>query len=387
LGVDDWDFFWILTFVFGIYTSSPFIFHYPKFAPKIGEEVKIFGDNIMERLIIDGFGKFVGKEGSQLVVKESGKVVYRTLAESLRQVIISGGGSIGFEAMSLLAEHGVDLIIFNWKGDITARLSSLEMRTVQTRKQQYYAYLDTRSGTLAKMFVWAKLKNQYALLGTFAKVRKETRPDKAEELLKNRDEINFLISTLETVLVKPIEELRETIIGLEGKSAVHYWKGFGNAIPDKFNFSERSGRHAQDVVNAMLNYGYGILEGEIWRAVHFAGLDPYGGYLHADRPGKPSMVLDLMEEFRQQVVDKSVLALLSKNMVKPSDFTVTEGLCRLSDNARKAEINEIVGKLEEYVRVGNEKVRWCDLMLSQARTVAKFLRGETSEYKPFYLRW
>jgi CRISPR-associated protein Cas1 len=137
----------------------------------------------------------------------------------------------------------------------------------------------------------------------------------------------------------------------------------------------------------MLNYGYGILEGEVWRAVHYAGLDPYGGFLHVDRPGRPSMVLDLMEEFRQQVVDKSVFALVAKNVITPTDFELVEGMCRLSDKARKALISEIVGKFESYVRVGDIKLRWCDLILKQTRDVAKYLRGELTKYDAFYLRW
>lgn len=341
----------------------------------------------MERLVVDGYGKYVGKRGNQIVVKEHGKVLHYVIAEKLRQVIITGGGSIGFDTINLLAENGVDLIVIDWKGNVTARLSSPEMRTVSTRREQYYAYNDKRSCHLAKSFIRAKAKNQHAVLGTLAKTRKETNPESAELLIRMRDEISNKIPMIEQMRTSKVDDIRETIMGIEGSCSNLYWNGISSIISEDFQFKGRSGRYAPDGINAMLNYGYSVLEGEIWRAVHFAGLDPYGGFLHADRPGKPSMVLDLMEEFRQQVVDKTVFALVSKKIVSPNEFTKEEGICKMSDFARKRLITEILETFESYVRVGLEKIRWCDLFVKQARGVAKYLRKETAIYEGFYLRW
>ncbi len=94
-----------------------------------------------------------------------------------------------------------------------------------------------------------------------------------------------------------------------------------------------------------------------------------------------------MEEFRQQIVDKSVMALVAKRVVTQSDFTMQEGLCKLSNSARKALITDILEKFESYVRVGEIKMRWSDLILHQARNIAKYLRGEIAKYEGFYLRW
>jgi CRISPR-associated protein Cas1 len=137
----------------------------------------------------------------------------------------------------------------------------------------------------------------------------------------------------------------------------------------------------------MLNYGYGILESEVWRAVHFADLDPYGGFLHADRPGKPSLVLDLMEEFRQQLIDKSIIKLISRREIEPENFLITENVCSIDDKARKTLITEVLERLEEYIVVGDEKVKWCDQILNQARNIGKYLRGEIPRYEGFWLRW
>lgn len=341
----------------------------------------------MERLIIDGFGKFVGRRGNQIVVKEKGKEIHYTLAEDLRQVLISGGGSISFDALTLLADHGVDVLVIDWKGDVKARLSFPEMRTVTTRREQYYAYLDARGGHLAIRFVLAKVKNQYAVLGTLAKVRADTSPEDSSYLMKMRREVSEFMEPISSLADRPVGEIRQMLMGMEGTCSQKYWAGIARVIPERFGFQDRSGRHATDGVNAMLNYGYGILQGEVWRAVHFSGLDPFGGFLHADRPGKPSMVLDLMEEFRQQFVDKTVIAIISRRQVSPDDFEMKDGLCRMSDRARRLLLMHILQKTEDYIRYKGKKIRWCDLMVQKAREVAKYLRGEVREYEGFYLRW
>lgn len=341
----------------------------------------------MKRLVVDGFGKFIGKHGGRIVVKEKGKTLHQAKAEDLRQVVISGSGSISFDAMELLGSCGVDLIIINWKGEVTARLASRDLRTVQTRREQYYAYRDARSGFLAKRFIIAKMRNQYATLGTLAKSRKESSPEVADKLIEKREEISSQIRRVDFIEEKPIDQIRNIIMGIEGISSTYYWEGINEIIPNDFNFTCRSGRYAEDPVNALLNYGYALLEGEVWRGVHYAGLDPYGGFLHVDRPGRPSMVLDLMEEFRQQLIDKTVIGLVAKGEVKASDFSMEEGVCKLGDSTRKLLLKEVLERFERYVRYKDERRRWTDVILVQARDVAGFLRSELASYEGFHLRW
>lgn len=181
--------------------------------------------------------------------------------------------------------------------------------------------------------------------------------------------------------------MRETIMGYEGNASASYWKSILAIIPDEFGFKDRSGRYASDPVNAMLNYGYGVLEGECWRVIHYSGLDPYGSFLHVDRPGKASLVYDIMEEFRQQIVDKSVLKIFSLGQVKPDDFTIENGTCKMADGARKLLLNELLTKLESQVRYEDKNLKWTDLILNQARGIAQFLREDSKTYKGFWLRW
>lgn len=341
----------------------------------------------MDRLVVDGYGKFIGRQSERIVVKEKGSIVHHANVADLRQVVISGSGGISFDAMELLASQGVDLIVVSWKGEVTARLASRDMRTVQTRREQYYAYREERSGVLAKQFVQAKMRNMYATLGTLAKTRKETSPDVAERLTEKRGAISAHITQLEELKPEPVDHIRGTLMGIEGIASAKYWEGILGTIPGEFGFSNRSGRYAEDPVNSMLNYGYALLEGEVWRGVHYAGLDPYGGFLHVDRPGRPSMVLDLMEEFRQQLVDKTVIALVSRKEVTLADFGFEEGACRMNDRVRKLLLKTVLGRFEEQLRYRDEKRRWTDTILLQARDVAAYLRGDKPSYEGFSLRW
>ena len=285
------------------------------------------------RLVIDGFGKFLGRKGETLIVREDGKTVARVQPRELEQVIISGKGCVSTDALRLLAEHGVDVLLVDFRGDVKARLSAPLMRTVSTRREQHYALRDERGAWVAKAVIEAKLKNQAAVLATLAKKRVDTDPKLAGELYSAAQTLRELAGETAEIEGPHADAVREILLNLEGRGAQVYWEVFGKIL-SWLGFEGRSGRCARDPANAMLNYGYGILLGEVWRGVHYAGLDPYGGFLHADRPGKPSMVLDLMEEFRPHLVDRLVVKLASKRMVSREGFELVNGVCQMRDEVR-----------------------------------------------------
>ena len=151
-------------------------------------------------------------------------------------------------------------------------------------------------------------------------------------------------------------------------------------VEDKVEFMGRDHRGADDPLNALLNYGYGILYGHVWGAVAHAGLEPFAGFLHVDRPGKPSLVLDLVEEFRQPVVDRTVIAFVNLSQ----KMEMKEGL--LDADTRKAIAEKMLERLASPEPFHGQQFQIRSIIQMQARALVSFLRGK-GKYKPFSFRW
>ena len=137
-----------------------------------------------------------------------------------------------------------------------------------------------------------------------------------------------------------------------------------------------------DRFNSALNYGYGILYSQVEQALILAGLDSYGGFLHADRPGKPSLVLDLIEEFRQTVVDRTIIGLVNKRVVIEQDEDH-----RLSETTRKKLAEKVLERMESSELYEKKRQALRFILQNQARHLALFVRGEREQYEPFVAGW
>lgn len=333
------------------------------------------------RLIIDGFGKSITKRDNQIVIRENGEEIDYFLPKNLKQIIINGKGAITFDAIELLSDNDVDVIAIDWRGNIKYRLSSMEHNNVEIRKQQYYALNDKRSGYLAKKFIESKIKNQKATLTTLSKSR-----GGVDFIINQRDKLDNLLKALDNIKVKPSEKIRSDIFGIEGMASHEYWFAFRNVVSDEYEFLKRSGRGAQDPVNAMLNYSYAILASEVLKSLHTSGLDPYAGFLHTDRYARKSLVFDLMEEFRQQIVDKSVLKLINRNQIEKDDFEPREGMMYIHESCRKLLIKTILDKLNNEITFNGIKTTYVDLISIESKNIVNYLLY-LKKYNTFYLRW
>ena len=333
------------------------------------------------RLIIDGFNKSVTKRDNQIVIKEDGNEVDYFLAKDLKQIIILGKGAITFDAIALLADANVDLIAIDWRGNIKYRLSSKDHNNVQIRKQQYSALSDSRSGYLAKKFIESKIKNQKSLLGALSRNR-----GGIEFLDVQKNKLENLVKALKDVKNSPSERVRSQIFGIEGMASAEYWQGFRYVIADDFDFINRSGKGAQDVVNSMLNYSYAILSSEILKSLHMSGLDPYSGFLHADLYGRTSLVFDVMEEFRQQIVDRSILKLINLGQIDKDDFEIKNGFIFIGEDNRKLLVKTVLDKLNTEVTFEGIRKTYSDFIELESKNIVDFILYE-KQYKTFYIRW
>lgn len=333
------------------------------------------------RIIVDGYGKTVAKRDNQIVIKENGKEEDYFVIDEISQILITGKGSITFDALALLGEHEVDCVSINWKGHVDYMLYAPYRKNAIVRKEHYFALADERSGHLAKAFIKAKIENQKALLGTLAKSREDN-----DVIIKQRYKLSNHLKKLEEIPDRKSDDVRSSIMGIEGQASAEYWTALSDVVDDKWGFSNRSGRYAPDPINSLLNYGYAILESEIWKSIYLAGLDPYCGFLHSERYGRASLVFDLIEEFRQQVVDKTVLSIVNKNSVSLEDFEFKENSIIIKDNARRLIISKILDKLGSKIQFNDSNMSYFDIIQYQGRQIANYLTtGE--DYVGFSLRW
>lgn len=333
------------------------------------------------RLIIDGFNKSVTKRDNQIVIRQDGKEIDYFLPKDLKQIIILGKGAITFDAIALLADAHVDLIAIDWRGNIKYRLASKEHNNVQIRKQQYFALSDSRSGYLAKKFIESKIKNQRSTIGALSRARGGV------EFLENQKvKLDNLLKALNDIKNRPSEKIRSEIFGIEGFASQEYWQGFRYVIGDDLNFLNRSGKGAKDIVNSMLNYSYAILSSEILKSLHMSGLDPYAGFLHADLYGRTSLVFDLMEEFRQQIVDRSVLKLINLGQISKDDFDLKDDFVFINEECRKLLVKTVLDKLNTEVTFDGIKKTYSDFIEVESKNIVNFLLYE-KKYKTFYIRW
>jgi CRISPR-associated protein Cas1 len=339
---------------------------------------------IITHLIVDERGAYIGKHQGRLQVRMGRSVLREAPLMHLEGVIISGRAvSLSAEAVSACAGHGIPIHLVSFRGTPYASLYAAGLTgTVQTRRAQLLAYADRRGLTLAKAFARGKISNQAALMRYLAKYRKGKDTALYQELRWLAGEIEDHLDEVRRLTGDAVDEVRAQLMGIEGRAAQRYWQGVKQAVAVGDDWPGRKGRGAKDPLNAALNYAYGILYGQIERAIVLAGLDPYGGFVHADRPGKPSLVLDLIEEFRQPAADRPLFAIFNRGTAVELD---ERGL--LTGASRQTVADKVLERLEKTERYERKKVPLRIVIQSQARHLATFVRGDRGRYTPFLARW
>jgi CRISPR-associated protein Cas1 len=339
---------------------------------------------IIQHLIVDQYGAFLGKHSGRLrVTKDKEKLAEAPLLH-LEQVLILGAGvSLSADAVEACCTAGVPIYFLSPDGRPYAALYSAGLTgTVLTRREQLLAYRDRRGVDLAIAFARSKVTNQANFLRYLARYREEAAPEVGRLLNEEAERIRDGLEELRHLKGDTAEEVRGQILSIEGRTAQRYWDALKAVIPEEYGWPGRVTRGARDPVNAALNYGYGILYGQVERALVLAGLDPYGGFIHADRPGKPSLVFDLIEEFRTVVVDRTVVGMTTKGVKLEMDEAG-----RLTEEARRTVAEKVLERLEAAERYEKKRQPLRVILQSQARHIATFVRGDRAAYEPFIARW
>ena len=328
------------------------------------------------QIVLDKFGMFLGKKGNRFVLeyREEKKEIS---ADMVKQIIISSASSVSTDAVKLAMEHGIDIVYTSYFGMPYARIYPCKLGgTTLTRRRQATKYTSPEMARMVKSFVSAKIKNQIYML---------------KSLQKSRENVDFTaaLKIMEESAAKidgisgNIDEMRNSLLGIEGICGNQYFSCLAQFLP----FAERQ-HSAKDPFNAMLNYGYGILYGEIEKACIIAGLDPFLGFLHTDRYGKPSTVLDLIEEFRQPVVDRAIITLFARKEIdNEKDFEGFSNVLILSKSGKEKVVNAVLERLHTKITYKGKEVTFQGMILGQSRQLVKLLLGEKENYEPFVYRW
>lgn len=344
---------------------------------------------IIQHLIADQFGTHIGKYSGRLKVTKGKETLAQAPILHLQTVTIASNGvSISADAIRACTEQGIPIHFLSGRGTPYASLYSAGLTgTVLTRRAQLTAYHSALALRFAASTAEAKLTNSAALLKYIAKYRKETEPESYAELHRLAQDILSHLSELDQWLSLGIregsrlDETRFELLSIEGRAAQRYWAGIGLALTDKIAWPGRVTRGAMDPFNSALNYGYGILYSQIERAITLAGLDPYAGFVHADRPGKPSLVFDLIEEFRAAAVDRTVLGLVNKGVALGQD---EQGF--LTEETRRLLADKVGQRLDTAVVYQQKRHTLRHIIQTQARALATYLRGDRDEYLPYLLK-
>lgn len=335
-------------------------------------------------LVVDGFGTFISRHSERLQVRKGNEVVQEAPLFTLEGVIIASHGvALSTDAIAACAEAGIPIHFVHASGRVNASIFSASLTgTIQTRRSQLEAYQTQRGVTLAKAFALGKISNQAALIRYLAKYRKGIKPNLHRELEQKARDILACTVELRALAGNTADEIRLQLLSIEGHAAEKYWEAVRLVVRVPPDWQGRTGRGATDPVNAALNYGYGILYGQIERAIVLAGLDPYAGFIHADRPGKPSLVLDLIEEFRVPVVDRTIFAMINRGTKLELD---ADNL--LVQPTRRTIAENVLARLDKPERYERKKLALRHIIQYQARHIATFLRGDRAHYRPFIVRW
>jgi len=353
----------------------------------------------------------VSKEGGRLLVKKEGLDSHTVHLFKLEQVVLFGNIFLSPAAIRYLLREGIDTAFMTRQGRYLGRLQSALGKNILLRREQFRKMEDGNFCLkTARSIVKGKLANLRTVLMRLNRERENAGLDGQILALRN--------------LMPKIDEgdSLDTLRGYEGRGSAVYFEGFSKGfLAEEFEFPGRVRRPPTDPINALLSLGYTLLLNQVIAAVSLVGFDPYYGSLHSIDYGRPSLALDLMEEWRPIIVDTLVLSVFNLKALIPSDFeekkpalpgeeTVKAAVGESEEEEELTESSEAAGKakaavvltengfrkfITQYERKMSQKVQYHltgdqltyrDCIREQVRHFARYLKGEEAEYQPMPLR-
>jgi CRISPR-associated protein Cas1 len=330
------------------------------------------------QLVINTLGAALRRQGECFLI-QAGDRKLSFSAHKVQSILVAAGVSLTSDMLQLAAEHNVDVVFLDKFGDPYGRFWQNRLGSTATIRRRQIEVAETPAGLdIVRGWIEAKLRNQLEFLEELAR----RRPGAEADFASTQTGIRECLTQLGT-LTGNVEELRATVMGLEGASARVYFACLGRLVPENYHFVGRSRQPAQDAFNAMLNYAYGVLYSLVEKACIVAGLDIYVGFLHTDNYGKKSLVFDLLEPFRI-LAERTVLLLFTGRRAKTEYFEPVPGGIALSAAGRAALLESFNERLDQAVRYpvqsrpGKKRnIKQRDVIRFEAHALANRLLGKT----------
>ena len=339
----------------------------------------------LNTLYVTTQGAWLNKDGENVVVsvenQERGRVPIHTIGG------IAGFGRVLISPplLGACADAGITVNYMTEQGRFLARVEGPVSGNVHLRRTQYrWADDPARRDAIIKSIVAGKVLNQRAVVTRAMRDHGDTTPEAVTAALSGAaDRLAGIVRRTE----KPLDG--DQLRGAEGEAGFVYFSVFDHLVRGEkplFQFTGRNRRPPLDAVNALLSFVYALLTSDMCGALESVGLDPAVGYLHADRPGRPSLALDLIEEFRPFFADRLVLSLINRRQLSAKDFrTLDNGATLLTDEGRKTVLVAYQERKRDEIQHPflDEKITVGLLWFVQAQLLARHLRGDLDAYPPF----
>ena len=337
---------------------------------------------ILNTLYVMTQGAYLHLDHETLKVEVDGKTQFQVPIHHLGAIVCFGNILVSPFAMHRCAEDGRSLVLLDFNGRFKARLVGPTSGNVLLRQAQHRALESTeQSLAIAQNMVAGKIQNTRHVVTRCSREAEELEDAKAFRLVGER---------YSTILSDLAESPNiDSVRGLEGMAASLYFSVFGRMVrhdKETFQFDRRNRRPPRDPVNALLSFLYALLLNDCVAGAEGVGMDPQVGYLHAIRPGRPSLGLDLMEEFRSVLADRLTLTLINRRQITMSHFVNRPGgAVYLNEQGRKIVVVAYQKRKadEVYHSVADRKVPLGLVPHIQARLLARHLRGDMEHYIPF----
>lgn len=334
------------------------------------------GGDDSEVLVVQTPGAQIGQRGDQLIVTVKGEDVWKLPGHQIRAIYCYGAVQVTAQAVETCLELGVDISYFSPAGRFLGSLRGLSASGVDARRGQYRLFeLPGVRLQLAREVIRAKIHNQRVML-----MRNGDVPDRVSQLMAG-----FRDAT---------ESARDltSLLGIEGSAAALYFEQFESMLKQrddwKFDWRGRNRRPPRDPVNALLSLGYSMLAKELTGVCYSVGLDPFLGFMHQARYGRPALALDLMEEFRPLIADSVAISLINRGELGPEDFMRNANGTFLTDHGRKPFWEAWFRRLDTEVSHPefSYKMAYRRMLEVQGRQLWRFVRGEALTYHGFVTR-